>query len=118
MIKKFTVNVDNCTNPRQLQRFQQNGEYTLELQLMSIGDICFVGVPCELVAELGMEIKWHSPFRKAYVFYNSTDYVDYICHANALVSGGYEPECQQFDARAGLQLVNAAVDAMFELKNK
>ena len=118
MIKKFTVNVDNCTNPRQLQRFKQNGEYTLELQLMSIGDICFVGVPCELVAELGMEIKWHSPFRKAYICYNSTDYVDYICHANALVSGGYEPECQQFDARAGLQLVNAAVDAMFELKNQ
>ncbi|MBE6367306.1 MAG: hypothetical protein E7052_05285 [Lentisphaerae bacterium] len=117
MIKKFTVNVDYCQNPRQLPRYKSNGEYELELQFLSIGDICFVGVPCELLAELGMEIKWHSPFRKAFICYNSTDYIDYILPANALLAGGYEAECQQFDARTGLKLVNAAVEGMFEMKN-
>ena len=89
--------------------------YKMELQLLSIGDICFVGVPGELVAELGLEIKWHSPFRRAFVLYNSTDYVSYICHANAFVSGGYEVKMQQIECKAGLKLVQTAVDAMFEM---
>ena len=92
-------------------------EYSLELQLLSIGDICLVGVPGELLAELGLEIKWHSPFRKAFILYNSTDYISYICHANALVSGGYEAKMQQIEYKAGLKLVNTAVDAMFEMHN-
>ena len=89
--------------------------YDLELQLLSVGDICLVGVPGELVGELGLEIKWHSPFRKAFILYNSTDYVSYICHANAMVSGGYESNMQQIEYKAGLHLVNTAVDAMFEM---
>ena len=92
-------------------------EYSLELQLLSIGDICLVGVPGELLAELGLEIKWHSPFRKAFILYNSTDYISYICPANALVSGGYEAKMQQVEYKAGLKLVNTAVDAMFEMHN-
>ena len=38
--------------------------FSLPLQFLSIGDVALVGVPGELVAELGQEIKWHSPFRK------------------------------------------------------
>ena len=93
-------------------------QYDLELQLLSIGDICLVGVPGELVGELGLEIKWHSPFRKAFILYNSTDYISYICHANALVSGGYEANMQQIEYKAGLHLVNTAVDAMFEMHDQ
>ena len=100
---------------RRRKAFRDLPAYPLELQLLSIGDICFVGVPCELLAELGLEIKWHSPFRRAYVLYNSTDYVSYICPANALVAGGYEAKMQQVECRTGLKLVQTAVDAMFEM---
>ena len=103
--------------PEERRRPTQQGkeQYELELQLLSIGDICFVGVPGELVGELGLEIKWHAPFRKAFILYNSTGYVSYICHANAFVSGGYEPHMQHLEYKAGLKLVNAAVDAMFDM---
>ena len=103
--------------PDERRRKSQRGksEYDLELQLLSIGDICFVGVPGELLGELGLEIKWHTPFRKAFVLYNSTGYISYICHANAFVSGGYEPHMQQIEYKAGLNLVNLAVDTMFEM---
>ncbi|MBQ6471153.1 MAG: hypothetical protein IJJ33_04155, partial [Victivallales bacterium] len=94
----------------------EDTEYELELQFLVIGDICLVGVPGELVAELGMEIKWHTPFRRAYICYNSTDYVDYLVHGNAMVSGGYEPRNTWFDASVGLQLVSEAVAAMRKLK--
>ena len=90
-------------------------EVELEIQLMSIGDLCLVGVPGELVAELGLEIKWHSPFRKTFVLYCSTGYFSYLCHGNALTQGGYEAAQQYFGSRTGLALVNAAIDGCYML---
>ncbi|MBR2910409.1 MAG: hypothetical protein IKC05_02245 [Lentisphaeria bacterium] len=90
----------------------------LEMQVVAIGDVCFVGVPGELCCELGQEIKWHSPFRRAFIAYNSTGYLDYIGHANMLVAGGYEGNCQLFTARCGLLLLTGAADAMFELRDE
>ena len=90
----------------------------LEMQVVSIGDVCFVGVPGELCCELGQEIKWHSPFRRTWIAYNSTGYLDYIGHANMLVAGGYEGSAQLFTARCGLALLETAADAMFELREK
>ncbi len=107
---------DRPEHPRQMLRYRNVKTATLEMQLLAIGDVCLVGVPGELLAETGMEIKWNTPFRKAFIVYNSTGYEDYIGHANALVSGGYEAECQQFEGRTGLKLVTAAVDGMYEMK--
>lgn len=90
-------------------------ELRFELQLLSIGDVCLVGVPGEMVAELGQEIKWHSPFRKTFILYCSTAYMDYLCHGNALVAGGYEGREQYTEGRTGLKLVTAAVDGAYEL---
>ena len=90
-------------------------EIELEIQLVSIGDLCLVGVPGELVAELGLEIKWHSPFRKTLILYCATGYFDYLCHGNALTQGGYEAKNQYFDSHTGLKLVNAAVDGCYLL---
>ena len=90
-------------------------EVELEIQLMSVGDVCLVGVPGELLAELGLEIKWHSPFRKTFILYCSTGYFSYLCHGNALTQGGYEAAQQYFDARTGLKLVNAAVEGCYDL---
>ncbi len=103
-------------HPRQRFHLRDAKTDTLELQLLAIGDICLVGVPGELLAEVGQEIKWHTPFRKAFICYNSTGYASYIGHGNILVSGGYEAECQQYAGRTGLRLVHAAVDAMYEMK--
>ena len=91
-------------------------EVDLAVQLLSIGDICLVGMPGEVLAELGQEIKWHSPFRKTFILYCSTAYFSYICHGNALVSGGYEGNAQRLGSRAGLALVNAAVDGAYKLR--
>ncbi len=90
---------------------------TLELQLLAIGDICFVGVPGELLVEPGLEIKWNSPFRKTFILYNSTAYISYIPHANAYLEGGYEAETALLAPTASFKIVTAAVEAMQEIKN-
>lgn len=90
-------------------------EVELEIQLVSVGEICLIGVPGELLAELGLEMKWHSPFRKTFILYCSTAYFDYLCHGNALVSGGYEGNEQIVASRGGLMLVRTAVDGAYKI---
>ena len=119
LITRVEVN-RRMDNPRELGGLPPYSRgkdvFSLPMQFLSVGDVAFVGVPGEMLAELGQEIKWHSPFRKTFILYCSTAYFDYLCHGNALVSGGYEAWSQLFDSRGGLKLVNAAVDGLYELK--
>ena len=92
-------------------------ETDAEIQFLSIGDICLVGVPGEMLAEIGQEIKWHSPYRRTFILYNSTAYLSYLPHASAYLAGGYETAVnsafiQPFES---LKLVNAAVEGMRKL---
>ena len=98
--------------------FADGKTFKLEMQCVAIGDIALVGVPGELCAELGQEIKWHSPFRRTFIAYNSTGYASYICPANFLVSGGYEAAKQRFSARQVLPMIQCGVDALFDLHDR
>ena len=89
----------------------------LELQAVAIGDVCFVGVPGELCNEYGLEIKWHSPFRKAFVAYCATAYLWYIGQTNLVVAGGYEGDCQIFTTRDSVRFLQTAVGAMSDLRD-
>jgi hypothetical protein len=91
---------------------------TLEVQCVNLGDVAFVGVPGEMVNELGLEIKWHSPFRRTFIAYLATDYCGYISPASHLASGGYEPQDQRFVSRDSLRLVETARDALFDLREQ
>ena len=89
----------------------------LEIQCVSIGDVAFVGVPGELANELGLEIKWHSPYRRTFIAYCATDYMGYISTANQVAAGGYEPQLQRILARETLRMVLAAQDGLFALRS-
>jgi len=91
---------------------------TFEIQCVAIGDVCFVGVPGETVCEIGLEIKWHSPFRRTFVGYLATGYYEYIVTENQMVAGGYESQSHRFASRDSLKLVETARDAMFDLHAK
>ena len=90
----------------------------MELQVLSIGDVAFVGVPGELVNELGLEIKWHSPFKRTFIAYCATDYFGYISTLNQVAAGGYEPQSQHFASRDTLRLVATVQDALLDLRAK
>ena len=90
----------------------------MELQVLSVGDVAFVGVPGELVNELGLEIKWHSPFRRTFIAYCATDYFGYISTLNQVAAGGYEPQAQHFASRDTLRLVATAQDALLALRSQ
>ena len=85
------------------------------MQCIAIGDVAFVGVPGETVNELGLEIKWHSPFKRTFVAYCSTGYFGYIAPPNFVAAGGYEGKHQRFAGRDVLKLVETSRDGLFDL---
>lgn len=116
-VRSFTVPVRKKYRDRVPPEYQGKDDVTLEIQCLAVGDICFVGMPGEVCAELGQEIKWHSPFRKAFIAYYATSDFSYMAPLNFLVSGGYEGSTQQFGSLGGLELVCTSVKAMLELRN-
>ena len=104
-IKSFTVPIRRKFQKRVPPEYQGKTEVTLEIQCFSIGDICLVSMPGEVCAELGQEIKWHSPFRKAFIAYYATSDFSCMCLANFLISGGDEGNTRQFGSLGGLTLV-------------
>lgn len=88
----------------------------LGLQFLALGkEVCFIGVPGELLAELGQEMKWHSPYRKTFILYNSTGYIRYISHAHTCYEGGYEAGACCLKSSQPLKMVMNAVDGMNRL---
>jgi len=109
--------IGTFTTPLRRQWAKKLGQdsATLEVQCVAIGDVAFVGVPGETVSELGLEIKWHSPFRRTFIAYCSTGYFGYIAPPNFVAAGGYEGRHQRFAARDVLTLVETARNGLFNL---
>ena len=114
---KLKRRVDRRADQPALPVYDGKPALDAELQLLALGDICLVGVPGELLAEVGREIKWHSPYRRTFILYNSMGYLGYLPHGNAYVAGGYEvsPGACHIAPFESLKIVCAAVDAMREL---
>ena len=112
---KIHVRQDLAETRKELPALAGKKEAETRVHLFALGDVCLVGVPGELLAELGQEMKWHSPFRRTFILYNSTGYLSYICHANAFVAGGYETNSSHIRPYDGFQIVAAAVEGMRKL---
>ena len=114
--EKFMMNFREGDSNYRKYFQKREGSIEAELQYLLIGDICLVGVPGELLVEPGLEIKWHSPFQKTFILYNSTAYLSYIAHTNTFVSSGYEPDTSPFDKFSAFDLVSCAIKGFRELK--
>jgi hypothetical protein len=90
------------------------------MQVILLGDIAFVGVPGELFAELGMEIKRRSPFRYTYVVGLVNDYIGYLPDDEAFKLGGYQTWATRSYSEVGTgeSIVNQSVEILDSLYAK
>ncbi|MBI2299682.1 MAG: hypothetical protein HYU66_12200 [Armatimonadetes bacterium] len=68
----------------------QGEERQTWLQVIRLGDVALVGVPAELFARLGLEIRRRSPFRWTYVVGLANDTLGYVGDREAYELGGYQ----------------------------
>lgn len=90
------------------------------VQVMLLGDIAFVGVPGEMFAELGNEIKHRSPFRYTYVVGIANDYIGYLPDDEAFDLGGYQTWAgpAYSERGTGEMVVNMAIEILNDLYKK
>jgi hypothetical protein len=62
-----------------------------EIQVLRIGDVYIVGLPGEVLVEIGLEIKVRAGIDNLFVVSLANDAVGYVCPRAAYKEGGYEP---------------------------
>lgn len=62
----------------------------IKLQTVSCGDLAIVAIPCEVFAEIGLEIKRRSPFKTTFVIGLANGYNGYLPTPKQHALGGYE----------------------------
>src|SRR5205814_9079363 len=62
----------------------------LILQTFRIGDLGIAAIPCEVFAEIGLELKKKSPFKSTFTIELANGYNGYLPTPAQHASGGYE----------------------------
>ncbi len=83
-------------------------EVSTQVQVVKINDKLLVGVPAELFAEYGLEMKRRLGRGRTMVVGYCDDMVGYVVTPEAFEEGGYEAGATLLDVQAGQRLVDAA----------
>lgn len=78
--------------PLKPDKIEEDGKdyLTTEIQVVKIGDIYILGLPGEILVEVGMEIKRQADIEKLFIVSLTGESIGYVCHSEAYEEGGYE----------------------------
>jgi hypothetical protein len=93
------------------------GHIKTEIQVLRLGDIFILGLPGEVLVEVGLEIKKKAGIENLFIVTVSNDIVGYVCHSGAYEEGGYEPGSGTNLAKgAGEIMIKEAIDLINQIK--
>lgn len=82
-------------------------QLTTEFQVLRLGDIYILGLPGEVLVEIGLQIKKRAGVEKLLIIALANDPIGYVCHSEAYDEGGYE-------SGSGTNLAKGAGEIMVE----
>jgi neutral ceramidase len=92
MKKQVILPIKKDLPPERLQDPNKPEELlATEIQVLRIGNIYILGLPGEVLVEIGLEIKKKSGIKNLFIISLSNDACGYVCHSRAYDEGGYEP---------------------------
>ena len=98
---------------------QAPGKLNTEVQLLAIGDIYILGLPSEVLVEIGFAIKEKAGLEKLFVVSIANDACGYICHKEAYEQGGYEStSATRLAPGAGEHLIEEALALIASMKKE
>jgi len=88
-----------------------------EIQVLRLGDIYLLGLPGEILVEVGLEIKKRAGIEKLIIASLSNDVIGYVCHVQAYEEGGYESTAGTNLAKgAGERIIKHALKLIDQIK--
>ena len=91
----------------------------LKLQALRIGELGIVAIPCEVFAEIGLEIRKQSPFKHTFVIGLANGYNGYLPTPEQHRLGGYETwpcSWSYLEVEASTKIVEQTLEMLRELK--
>ncbi len=86
-----------------------------EIQVIMLGDACILGLPGEILVEVGLAIKEKAGLNKLFIVTLANDVVGYVSPRQAYKEGGYEPASATYLAEgAGEILIEQALSLLEE----
>ena len=90
-----------------------------EIQVLKLGDIFILGLPGEVLAEVGLEIRRQANIDKLIIVSLSNDAIGYVCHKDAYDEGGYEPGSATLLAKgAGEIMIGEAIELINQIRKR
>jgi len=90
---------------------------TTEIQVLRLGDIYILGLPGEILVEVGLEIKKRAGLENLFIVTLSNDTIGYVCHKQAYEEGGYEPGSGTNLAKGGGEImIKEALNIIKQMK--
>ncbi|MBL7189302.1 MAG: neutral/alkaline non-lysosomal ceramidase N-terminal domain-containing protein [Phycisphaerae bacterium] len=91
---------------------------TTEFQILRLGDVYILGLPGEVLVEIGLEIKQRAGVEKLLVIALANDPIGYVCPGKAYDEGGYESGTGTNLAKgAGEIMVEQALDLISRIRS-
>jgi len=92
-------------------------DITTEIQVLRLGEIYLLGLPGEILVEIGLEIKQRAGIENLFIISLSNDTVGYVCPRPAYKQGGYESGTGTHLAEgAGEIMIHEALDLLNQVK--
>jgi neutral ceramidase len=89
-----------------------------EIQVLRLGDIYILGLPGEVLVEVGLAIKRRAGLENLFIVTLSNDAIGYVCHSDAYDEGGYEPTGATNLAKgAGEIMIEQALELLDQIKS-
>jgi hypothetical protein len=111
--KEIRFPIKTASSSDKLKEVDETNYITTEIQVLRLGDIFILGLPGEILVEVGLEIKRKAGLEKLFVISVSNDSIGYVCHSQAYEEGGYEPVSGTNLAKgAGEIMVREALDIL------
>ena len=91
MTAEVTMPLKQNLSPDRIMDAGENKKHlTTEFQIFRLGDVYILGLPGEVLVEIGLEIKKKAAIRKLIIIALANDPIGYVCHSEAYDEGGYE----------------------------
>jgi hypothetical protein len=99
-------------------RLREPDEYEAEVQVLQVGDLIIIAVPCELFVEYALEMRARIKQllgKKAIVVGFANGYIGYVVTPRAMETGGYEASVTRVEVSVGRRMTETAMALLGEL---
>ena len=118
--KEVKFPTKKVADPNETKADDKTQEYIkTEIQVLRLGDIYILGLPGEILVEVGLEIKKKAGLENLFIVTLSNDTIGYVCHSGAYEEGGYEPDSGSNLAKgAGEIMIRQALELINQAKQR